>query len=404
MKVLDAFNSLDPGVQKQITNFLLWGSVASIVVGAILVLVGAVAGIAAALVVGGEALGLFVAILVGASIPIAAFATAIVLMWQKSQGLRNGVRDLGVAFSSLLQTIQEVAGPIVETIQNTFGDKIIEGIRKAGDILGGFFSAIAGIIQGYLIPALQSAKEFWDANRATIEPLLGILGQVVKFFIMVGAAILGFIALIGVGGVVAAVYMAIAAFQFFINSVKAAIAIVRAIIGAIGDLINWVGNAIQSFSNFGTQVRTIVGAIPGMIRGFFSGAASWLYAAGRDIIQGLINGIKSAVGAVKDALNAVTSMIPDWKGPKAKDLKLLRPTGRFLMQGLTYGIKDGLHEVKSALSDVTNQIGGVDRSGRSPTGVTHSKTVNQTVNVTTQEIDPRFHAAQLGWELLAVTP
>ena len=74
------------------------------------------------------------------------------------------------------------------------------------------------------------------------------------------------------------------------------------------------------------------------------------------------------------------------------------------MQGLTSGIQAGVHEVKSALSDVTNQIGGVDLSRPRDPRVEQrgTRNTNQTFYITTQEIDPRVHAAQLGFELQAM--
>lgn len=406
-KLVESFNNLPASTKSMIAQFLVWGSVLGIVGGALLVLLGVLAGVIAAFAAGGTALGMFLLVFTAAATYVGIFVAALITMWQNSQQLRGAVMQLVSAFQALWAKIVEVAGPIGEAIRSQLGDKVIEGFRKAGEILGGFISTIAGLVRNYLIPALSALAGFWEQNRATIEPLLAILGQVIKFFIMVGAAVVGVIALLGAGGLVAAIIFTISMFMTFIKVIQFVIAAVKAVGGAIGDLINWIGRAIVEFRNFGTQVRTVVSAIPAMIRGFFADAGSWLVSAGRAIIQGLVNGIKSAIGAVRDALGAVTSMIPDWKGPKQKDLRLLRPTGKFLMRGLAYGIGDGRGLVKQALADVTGKmttLGGVDPLRATASGVTHSKTVNQTVNVTTQEIDPRYHAAQLGWELQAVMP
>ncbi len=51
--------------------------------------------------------------------------------------------------------------------------------------------------------------------------------------------------------------------------------------------------------------------LPGQVKGIFADAARWLYDAGANIIKGLIDGIKSQIGKVTDAIGSVTSVITD---------------------------------------------------------------------------------------------
>lgn len=401
--VLDKFNSLSPSTKKMIADFLLWGSVAAIVVGAILVIIGGLAGLAAALVVGGEALGFMMIVLTGFGTIIMGFATFLIMAWQNSETLRNGLGALGQSLQDLWNTAREVLGPLAEDIRNTFGQDVMEGIRTAGDVLGGFITAIAGIIQGYLIPALRDAKGWWDANQATIRPLLEVFGQVVKWIIIIGASVLGLIALIGVGGLVGA-------FMMLMAGVKMTVAVLSffwqgtmLVVNAIKSFIQWLSSAIQSLGNFGNQARAVMMGIPSMIMGVFAAAGSWLVNAGARIIGGLIDGVRGKIGELKGVLGSITSMIPDWKGPKQHDLKLLVPTGKFIMMGLAQGIRDGASLVQDTLGSITGQIGTGQAMGPPSVGNVE-KTYQNTFNISTQEIDPRKHAAMLGFELQAVMP
>ncbi|KGM18143.1 tape measure protein [Corynebacterium auriscanis] len=86
------------------------------------------------------------------------------------------------------------------------------------------------------------------------------------------------------------------------NAVKAGvIAAVNALKSAIS---NFVNSARNSFNNF----IQIVSGIPGRIKGIFAAAGSWLVNAGRDIISGLVSGIRSAGSIIGDAIRAV---VPD---------------------------------------------------------------------------------------------
>jgi phage-related protein len=55
-------------------------------------------------------------------------------------------------------------------------------------------------------------------------------------------------------------------------------------------------------------------------------------------------------------LNSVTNLIPSWKGPEARDKKLLEPAGGWVMQGFIGGIKDQLGPLKRTLTGITNLV------------------------------------------------
>ncbi len=100
-----------------------------------------------------------------------------------------------------------------------------------------------------------------------------------------------------------------------------------------------------------------VRGIKGKVLGVFSGAGSWLWRAGYDIIMGLVHGIDSMIGFVKSKLQGLTNLIPSWKGPAQRDKKLLTPAGELIMLGLVKGFDKGIPKVRKALSQVTDTIG-----------------------------------------------
>ncbi|MFE7370147.1 hypothetical protein [Streptomyces anulatus] len=139
-----------------------------------------------------------------------------------------------------------------------------------------------------------------------------------------------------------------------------------------------VGNAVASIGRFVTElgagavraagrlrdgvnqgianVRTLLASLPGIARSAAAGLGSALVAAGASLISGLISGISSKIGEVRAKLGELTSMIPDWKGPKRKDATLLTPAGKSIIQGLIDGIDASTAKLKSKLTSVTNLI------------------------------------------------
>lgn len=103
------------------------------------------------------------------------------------------------------------------------------------------------------------------------------------------------------------------------------------------------------------MLRSLSG-IPGSISRIFSGAGSWLYNAGRNIIIGLWNGVVSLWNWLAAGFRRLTNLIPSWKGPEDRDRKLLTPAGVAIMRGLSAGIASQIPALRSTLAGVTGEI------------------------------------------------
>lgn len=141
------------------------------------------------------------------------------------------------------------------------------------------------------------------------------------------------------------------------NNVRA---IVQAVVNGVRALINGMRTAVSSVFN---SIVSKIMSIRNSIVGFFSGAGSWLFNAGKNIIQGLINGVTGMIGSLKDRFNSVTNMIPDWKGPESVDKVLLKPAGQMLIKGLITGIDMETPAVKSTLLALTGSIAATTEGG-----------------------------------------
>jgi hypothetical protein len=84
--------------------------------------------------------------------------------------------------------------------------------------------------------------------------------------------------------------------------------------------------------------------IPGKVTGFFSGIGSWLYNAGKDLIDGLLSGIRSVAGNIGSFF---LDLLPGWiVGPFkaalgiASPSKVFRGYGRNIVEGILVGTQD----------------------------------------------------------------
>lgn len=91
------------------------------------------------------------------------------------------------------------------------------------------------------------------------------------------------------------------------------------------------------------------------IRGAFGGVS--LAGAGARIMNSLIAGIRSRIGALYGLLASVTAAIPRYKGPPKRDAVLLFSAGQLIMGGLANGMIAGFdRQVKPALQHMTQDI------------------------------------------------
>lgn len=104
---------------------------------------------------------------------------------------------------------------------------------------------------------------------------------------------------------------------------------------------------------------------------FFGGAAGWLYDVGRNIIQGLINGIENMAGAVEQKISSVANGI---KNVAKKILGIFSPSrvfdeeiGQQITAGLAQGITSGGAVAVNATTNLTQKV--IDAGNTSLGGV-----------------------------------
>lgn len=129
-----------------------------------------------------------------------------------------------------------------------------------------------------------------------------------------------------------------------------------AIRSAVVAAFNAVRNAISSAIN---GYVSLVTGIKGRITGALSGAASWLYDTGKNIIQGLINGIGNMAGAVLQKAKDIANTVKDAIGSVLKigsPSKLMIQFGRWVGEGLSIGINKSIGLVARAGTNLSGAV------------------------------------------------
>jgi phage-related protein len=102
--------------------------------------------------------------------------------------------------------------------------------------------------------------------------------------------------------------------------------------------------------------------VPGQIKSVFSGAGSWLYGAGRNILKGLTSGMKGAVGeaisAAKHAAQQVIGGLKSALGIASPSKVAADEVGRWIPPGITEGIAKQMPKEQQKINGMTPAVVG----------------------------------------------
>lgn len=210
-------------------------------------------------------------------------------------------------------------------------------------IVDAAFSAVQRVIVGTVNAVVGFVRSHW---RLLLVILTGPFG-------------LAFVALQKWGpriiGVVQAAYSKITG---FLGSARDRI--VSAVFGAFDRAREVAANALSrmvtSASNAVDRVLRYITGLPGRILRGLGNLRDLLFDVGRDIMEGLWDGLKDIWGDVEDWFGSITDKIPDIKGPADKDRRLLYGAGNLIMDGLIAGLAAREAALRARLQGVTRTI------------------------------------------------
>lgn len=215
---------------------------------------------------------------------------------------------------------------LIRYAEETF-DNILKFIGGAFEALQGIFEVFAGIFTG-------DWSRVWDGVKMIFSGVWNALQGVVR----------------------QAMNLIRLAFEAAWATLKT---VITAAWGVVGDIVrNAWGNALDGVKIGVTRIISFVSGIDRMIKNAIGNLGSLLYNAGREVIQGLIDGIMSKVDAIGDAMGSVGRTIgrfvpgsPVKEGP----LRVLNNggAGKKIAEMLAGGIRSGSPVLRGAMGDMT---------------------------------------------------
>lgn len=265
----------------------------------------------------------------GAVLPI--FQQLIVALQPAITSLSSTFVTLVTALAPLLQALASLIEPLLAPLLKIL-TPIIETVGKLATI---FADELANVITTIVVPALQVITAFlngdfhqaWNSMKDLVR---GVIDEVVRLVSELPFKILGALGNLAV-----------------------------TLLGVFKDAF------IQLTLSVGQKVLDLKDEfhkLPGVINNALGDLSQLLVNAGKQIISGLISGIKSSLGGLGSVLGGVTDFVKEHKGPPERDAVLLEPAGRSIMQSLINGIVMERGALGAELAGVTAMLAGTSMS------------------------------------------
>ena len=276
-------------------------------------------------------------------------------------GIMQGIWD---TITSIWNSIYETISPLLEAFRYLF-ETIFEAIHilitRALEAVSAKISEIWNAIVAFLTPILEGIKStfqtIWNAIKEVVTAALNAIKGVVE---TVWNAIKGVIETVlnAVKSVVSSALNVVkTTFSTVWNNVKTTVtSVLNNIKSSVSQIFNSIVNSIHTaMNNVLNAVRQGFNNVVSFIRNLISQAFGW----GRDLIMGIVNGIRNCIHAVSDAVTSVADAIrsvlhfsvPD-EGPLT-DYESWMP---HFIGGLVKGIEKSRGMIQAAMDDVTGDM------------------------------------------------
>lgn len=309
------------------------------------------------------------------------------------EGIRNvvvpifeGIRTAAVvAFEKIQQAVAKVAPGIAQFFKSLSSGKVD---KKAWTDIGESVGRIAvGVVA--VIAAVKGISTIFGVIATVISVVKAVI-SVIKLAFVVVKSIITVIKVVG-----AVISVLASAFGPVVLAIAAAI--------AIGVLLwkNW-DKIREAAGNLLEGIKTTIGNVRDAIVTGIQAAIDWITSLpaealkwGSDIIDGIVSGIQSAVGRVGEAVKGVADKIKSFLGfsePEDGPLSDFHTYMPDMIDLMASGITSGKKKVKDALEGMTGEMSVIAKAnvvskatGRGATGgTTGGRTVTQNVNINNQ--------------------
>lgn len=285
---------------------------------------------------------------------------------QAFQQLKPALSELGSAISTLIQTVMPIVTSALGAIITAIAPVVSCIISSLVPVIQTVLQVVTSVVQA-IIPLVQAVapvvEQVAQAIGQILQALMPVIQMVASIVGVVVNAICGFIQATLMPTVQAMLPFIQGVINEITSVVSGIVSVIQGVINMVTGIIN--GNWSQAWHGFQQIVSGawqavwgILCGIGNLIRGAFAGAGTWLWNAGKSILNGLLSGLKAAWHGVMSFIGGIGDWIVKHKGPISYDRVMLKPAGQAIMRGFDKSLKEGWRDVQRTVNGMNAQING----------------------------------------------
>ena len=274
------------------------------------------------------------------------FAAAWEAISSTAQAVWNGIKDffsgLWEGIKTIFSTVVEVIKTIITTYFNIYKIIITTVLNAIKTVFTTIWNGIKTVVTTVVTAIQTFITTAWNAIKNTVTTVLNAIKTVIT-----------------------TVWNAIkTAVTTVVNGIKSTISTVwNSIKSVVTSVVNSIKSTVTTvFNNIWSGIKGTMGKIVSSIKEGFNQAISFITSLpskalqwGKDMIMGIVNGIKSCIGAVGDAVSSVANKIKSFLHFSVPDEGPLTDYESWMpdfMKGLAKGIEDSKGMVAKAMDGV----------------------------------------------------
>ncbi|EOT27693.1 phage tail tape measure protein, TP901 family, core region [Eubacterium sp. 14-2] len=274
------------------------------------------------------------------------FAAAWEAISSTAQAVWNGIKDffsgLWEGIKTIFSTVVEVIKTIITTYFNIYKTIITTVLNAIKTVFTTIWNGIKTVVTTVVTAIQTFITTAWNATKNTVTTVLNAIKTVITTVW---------------NGIKTAV-------TTVVNAIKTVISTVwNGIKSTVSTVVNGIKNTVSTvFNNIKSSISGTMGNIVSVIKSGFNNAISFITSLpskalqwGKDMIMGIVNGIKSCIGAVGDAVSSVANKIKSFLHFSVPDEGPLTDYESWMpdfMKGLAKGIEDSKSMVAKAVDGV----------------------------------------------------
>ena len=274
------------------------------------------------------------------------FAAAWEAISSTAQAVWNGIKDffsgLWEGIKTIFSTVVEVIKTIITTYFNIYKTIITTVLNAIKTVFTTIWNGIKTVVTTVVTAIQTFITTAWNAIKNTVTTVLNAIKTVITTVW---------------NGIKTAV-------TTVVNAIKTVISTVwNGIKNTVSTVVNGIKNTVSTvFNNIKSSISGTMGNIVSVIKNGFNNAISFITSLpskalqwGKDMIMGIVNGIKSCIGAVGDAVSSVANKIKSFLHFSVPDEGPLTDYESWMpdfMKGLAKGIEDSKSMVAKAMDGV----------------------------------------------------